>query len=50
MVCMSSRVTSRLVDKIVEEHDVDVLFWADELKKNLQVLQYICFINNNALL
>ena len=40
MVCMSARVTSRIVDKIVEDYNVEVLFWADELKDNLQVLKY----------
>ena len=37
MVCVSSGVTSRIIDKIVEDYNVDVLFWADELKQNIQV-------------
>ena len=53
MVCMSARVTSRIVDKIVEDYNVEVLFWADELRDNLKVFNFglmsnfYCMLSNN---
>ena len=40
MVCMSSTVTSNVIDNMVDDYNVDVLFWADELKTHFEV--WIC--------
>ena len=37
MVCMSAPVTSRIIDSVVDDYNVDVLFWADELKQHFKV-------------
>lgn len=33
MICLSPSTTSQIIDQITDCYDVDVLFWADELKK-----------------
>ena len=46
MVCMSARATTRIVDKIVEDYNVNVLYWADDLKDNLQVFNLNTVFNS----
>ncbi|XP_065917243.1 uncharacterized protein [Dysidea avara] len=36
MVCLSHKRTIALVNRLSEDHDVEVLFWADELKKYIE--------------
>ena len=35
MVCMSYPGTLKMVEKLCEDHDVEVQFWCDDLKRNL---------------
>ena len=35
-VCMSYQTTLNLLDRISEDHDVNVTFWADDLMKNIE--------------
>ena len=37
MVCMSAPVTSRIIDNVIDDYNVDVMFWADELKQHYKV-------------
>jgi len=37
MVCLSHKRTIALVNRLSEDHDVKVLFWADELKNYIEV-------------
>ena len=44
MVCLSHKRTIALVDRLSEDHDVDVLFWAEDLKNYIQVL--LCSVSS----
>jgi len=37
MVCLSHKRTIALVNRLSEDHDADVLFWAEDLKKFIEV-------------
>lgn len=37
MVCLSSTGTTKLIDRLGEDHDVEVLIWGDELKDAQEV-------------
>jgi hypothetical protein len=37
MVCLSHSGTLKMIDKLSEDHDVDVQFWSHELLNNLKV-------------
>ena len=41
MVCMSSTVTSNLIDKITIDYDAAVIEWAKELKQAKEVTWHI---------
>ena len=38
MVCMSYYGTLKIIERLGEDHDVEVLFWRDELKSKLDEL------------
>lgn len=35
MVCLSYNGTLKVVDRLCEDHDIEVMFWNDELKSKL---------------
>jgi len=35
-ICMSYQTTLNILDRISEDHDVEVQFWSDELKKCIE--------------
>ena len=37
MVCMSPKVTSSLIDKITDDYDAEVMEWAHELERCIEV-------------
>ena len=41
MVCMSSSVTSHVIDNISNDYDAAVVSWKDELSRNVQVAEAI---------
>lgn len=46
MVCLSSSGTAKLIERLNEDHDIEVQFWADDMKDALEVQSYIvCSIN-----
>lgn len=46
MVCFSLCGTTKLIDKLSEDHDVDVLFWSDNFKEAIKVYTYLAYYNN----
>lgn len=47
MICMSSSVTSNLIDKIANDYDAAVFAWKDELSRHIQVSDG--YMNDNSL-
>ena len=53
MICMSSSVTTSIIDKISEDFDAEVKYWRDNLKSHLQdvrmflyvIICYSCILN-----
>ena len=53
MICMSSSVTTSIIDKISEGFDAEVKYWRDNLKSHLQdvrmflyvIICYSCILN-----
>ena len=45
MICFSLPGTVKLIDKLSEDYDVDVLFWSDNFKEAVKVniKLYSCF-------
>lgn len=37
MICYSPSGTTKLIDKLCEDHDVEVKFWGDQMKEALDV-------------
>lgn len=46
MICLSPSATSQIIDQITDSYDVDVLFWADKLKK-VQFFKCIMYSMHN---
>ena len=50
MVSYSASGCIKLIDRLSEDHDIEVKFWCDELKDNFMVItliaSYVCHINN----
>lgn len=52
MVCMSASSTASLIDKVVDDYDVDVHFWKEKLKDLLldvhmqfNCMEIVVFVN-----
>lgn len=37
MVCLSHSGTIKLLDRFTEDHDIQVMYWSDDLLPNLEV-------------
>ena len=42
MVCYSPAGTTKLIDRLCEDHDIEVKFWGDLLKESLCVRLIYC--------
>lgn len=44
MVCMSASSTSKIIDNLSDDYDVQVMFWGDELKQYFKVMETCNYI------
>lgn len=49
MVCMSSSVTSRVIDNISNDYDAAVLAWKDQLSSKVQVTDTLEILYSSAI-
>ena len=40
MVCLSSSGTVKLIERLNQDYDIEVQFWADDMKNALEVQNY----------